>query len=186
MTVRPRYRGCADPLAPRIYRLAAEPWNEPMPTVNESELEWRSYDHGEATFRRKELSGALEATGLGCSLYELPPGKRSWPYHYHTANAEALYVLSGSGLLRTPDGNETLESGDYAAFPVGERGGHRVVNDGEEPLRYLMVSTMTEPDVTVYPDDDKFGIYVGAPPGSRDERSLEGYYRIENDTTYWE
>ncbi len=52
---------------------------------------------------------------LGCSLYELPPGKKSWPYHYHTGNEEAIFVLEGGG------GDErTLESGDYAAFPVGE------------------------------------------------------------------
>jgi uncharacterized cupin superfamily protein len=157
-----------------------------MPTVNESDLDWREYDRGEAAFRRKELSTAAGGEEIGCSLYELPPGKRSWPYHYHTANAEAMFVLAGEGLLRTENGEEQLEAGDYAAFPADESGGHRVVNDGEEPLRYLMVSTMNEPDVTVYPEMEKFGLYVGAPPGGRDERSLEGYYPVDADVDYWE
>ena len=157
-----------------------------MHKVNESGVDWQEYDREEATFRRKELSNAVGASDLGCSLYELPPGERSWPYHYHTANEEALYVLSGTGLLRTADGERQLEAGDFATFPADESGGHRIVNDSEEPLRYLLVSTMNEPDVTVYPEMDKFGVFAGAAPGGRDERSFHGYYRIDDEVGYWE
>lgn len=157
-----------------------------MEKVNESNTEWKAYDREDTAFRRKELSSAVDAADLGCSLYELPPGKRSWPYHYHTANEEALYVLTGTGLLRTADGERQLAAGDFASFPADESGGHRIVNDGEEPLRYLLVSTMNEPDVTVYPDQNKFGVFVGAPPGSRDERSIHGYYRNDDEVDYWE
>jgi uncharacterized cupin superfamily protein len=157
-----------------------------MDPVNESDVEWSEYAEGDADFRRKQLSGPAAGEALGCSLYELPPGSRSWPYHYHAANEEAVYVLSGSGTLRTDDGEHPLDAGDYVAFPVGDAGGHRVVNDGDEPLRYLMLSTMVEPDVTVYPDTGKFGVYVGSPPGGRDERSLFGYYRIGDDVGYWD
>lgn len=157
-----------------------------MSKVNAADLEWTEYDHGESAFRRKQLGGAVDGDQLGCSLYELPPGKRSWPYHYHTANEEAIYVLAGEGALRTPAGETRLEADDFAGFPADESGGHRVVNDGDEPLRYLVVSTMTEPDVTVYPEMEKFGVYVGSPPGGREERSLEGYYNVDDDTDYWE
>ncbi|WP_265111263.1 cupin domain-containing protein [Halosolutus halophilus] len=161
-----------------------------MEKINDSDLEWDEYDRddtdGETAFRRKELANAVDADDLGCSLYELPPGTRSWPYHYHTANEEAMYVLSGEGLLRVADGEESLTAGDYVTLPANERGGHRVVNDGEDPLRYLMVSTMTEPDVTIYPEMNKFGVFVGSPPGGRDDRSFEGYYRIDDETEYWE
>ncbi|QCC57728.1 cupin domain-containing protein [Natrinema thermotolerans] len=157
-----------------------------MEKVNDSDVDWKQYDREETTFRRKELSNAVDADDLGCSLYELPPGERSWPYHYHTANEEAIYVLAGDGKLRTPDGLEPLTAGDYATFPADESGGHRVVNDGDEPLRYLALSTMNEPDITVYPEMEKFGIYVGSPPGGRDERSLEGYYALDDEVEYWE
>ncbi|AGB32479.1 cupin [Natrinema pellirubrum DSM 15624] len=156
-----------------------------MEKVNESDVDWKEYDREEATFRRKELSNAVDADDLGCSLYELPPGERSWPYHYHTANEEAIYVLAGDGRLKTEDGLESLEAGDYATFPADESGGHRVVNDGSEPLRYLAMSTMNEPDVTVYPEMEKVGVFVGSPPGGRDERSLEGYYRLADEVEYW-
>ena len=161
-----------------------------MKTINESELDWTEYDRedtdGHTEFRRKQLAEAVEGEEIGCSLYELPPGSRSWPYHYHTANEEAIYVLAGTGLLRVEGGEQPLSAGDYVVFPANERGAHRIVNDGEEPLRYLMLSTMNEPDITVYPDMEKFGVYVGSPPGGRDDRTFEGYYRIDDETHYWE
>ena len=154
--------------------------------TNEADIDWQEYDEGGARFRRKRLAGPSSGDRLGASLYELPPGERAWPYHYHTANEEAMYVLSGSGLVRGPDGETPMSAGDYVAFPVGEGGGHRVVNDADAPLRYLMISTMVEPDVTVYPDSGKFGVYAGAPPGSTGERTVSGYYRLADGVDYWE
>lgn len=154
--------------------------------VNEQDIDWDDYERGEQTFRRKELANAVDAEELGCSLYELPPGKRSWPYHYHTANEEALFVLSGSGMVRQDGEERSIETGAFVTFPADERGAHQVVNDGEEPLRYLAVSTMDEPDVTVYPEMEKIGVFVGSPPGGREERSLQGYYPMDADVPYWD
>ncbi len=157
-----------------------------MGKCNERDVEWNEYDHGASAFRRKELSNAVDAEQLGCSLYELEAGKRSWPYHYHTANEEAIFVLEGEGTIRLEDGEASLEAGDYVSLPADETGGHQVVNDGDDPLRYLAVSTMNEPDVTIYPEMEKLGVFVGSPPGGRDERSFHGYYPIDGDVGYWE
>lgn len=177
-----------------------------MGRVNEAELEWTETDRGEARFERKQLSEAADGDAIGCSLYELPPGHKSWPYHYHAANEEAIYVLEGTGTIRLataddadPDDPATdgtvnagaddthdVSAGTYVALPADESGGHRVINDSEGPLRYLVISTMVEPDVTVYPDSGRFGVYVGSPPGGREERSLEGYYDAEDTVGYWD
>ena len=156
-----------------------------MPVVHESEMEWTALAEGETEFRRKQLGEAKDGDRLGCSLYELPLGRNSWPYHYHTANEEAMYVLAGSDKLRHDGETYDLEAGSYATFPAGESGGHRVINNTGDVLRSLAVSTITEPDVTVYPDSETFGVYVGSPPGGREGRSLEGYYRVEDDIEYW-
>lgn len=157
-----------------------------MDPVNESDLEWTELARGETRLRRKQLGEAADGDRLGCSLYELPAGHRSWPYHYHTANEEAIYVLSGTGKLRLGGETYELREGDYASCRSNESGGHRVINDADRPLRYLAVSTMNEPDVTVYPDSNKLGVFVGSPPGGREERSLEGYYDLDTDVDYWD
>lgn len=156
-----------------------------MGKVNETDLDWNTVERDGAAWRRKQLAGAAGGEQLACSLYELPPGRRAWPYHYHTANEEALFVLDGRGSIRVSGETKPLEPGDYVAFPADKRGAHRVVNDSDERLRYLIVSTMNEPDVTVYPDSEKFGVYVGGAPGNDEDRTLEGYYRIGDDVDYW-
>jgi len=156
-----------------------------MGCVNERDLDWTEHDHGDAAFRRKQLGAAADGEAIGCSLYEVPPDHEAWPYHYHTANEEGLYVLAGAGVVRDANGHTPIEAGDYLAFPPGAEGAHAVVNDGDAPLRYLMVSTMTEPDITVYPESGTFGVFVGAPPGGDGERSLHGFYRIDDRVDYW-
>ena len=157
-----------------------------MAVINERDLDWTETDRGEAGWRRKQLGEAAGGEALGSSLYELPAGKRSWPYHYHSANEEALYVLEGTGTLRLAGETVPIGPGDYAAFPADERGAHRVENDGDGPLRYLMVSTMVAPDVTVYPDSNKIGALAGVPPGGSGERPVGGFFRLGDAVDYWD
>ncbi|WP_276300998.1 cupin domain-containing protein [Halorussus lipolyticus] len=157
-----------------------------MSKINADDLDWTELERDETRFKRKQLAEATDAEQLGCSLYELPPGSRSWPYHYHTGNEEAIFVLSGTGTLRLDGETVPLQAHDYVALPADESGAHRVVNDSDAPLRYLAVSTMEDPDVTVYPDSGKVGVFAGSPPGGRDERTVEGYYRRDDDVDYWE
>ena len=157
-----------------------------MRHADTTEMEWSTTENGDTEFNRKEVGAAAGGDQLGCSLYEVPAGSRSWPYHYHTANEEVLFVLSGAGTVRCDGEEARISEGDYLNFPADEAGAHRVINDSEGPLRYLMVSTMTEPDVTIYPDSEKFGVYVGSPPGGREERDLEGYYEQDATTGYWD
>ena len=156
-----------------------------MAKIDANALDWETSERGETRFKRKQLGEAAGGERIGCSLYELPPGKRSWPYHYHTRNEEAMFVQSGAGQLRLDGEQLALSEGDYVALPADERGAHRVINDGDEPLRYLTMSTMDEPEVTVYPDSEKIGVFVGSPPGSNEERNIHGYYRREDAVEYW-
>ena len=155
-----------------------------MGIVNEAELEPTGGD--DVPWERTRLAEAAGGEALGCSRYQLPPGERSWPYHYHTGNEEAIYVLAGEGTIRLDGDLEPLAAGDYVALPADERGAHRVINDGDAPLRFLVFSTMAEPDVTVYPDSGKLGVYAGSPPGGDGERAVEGYWRLDDDVDYWD
>jgi uncharacterized cupin superfamily protein len=156
--------------------------------VSENDLEWGEQWHGERFgHRRKQLSSAAGGKKLGCSLYEIPPGRRAWPYHYHLANEEAIYVLEGSGTLRVGGKEVEISKGDYVALPAKAEGAHQVINSSNEPLRYLCFSTMIEPDVLVYPDSEKIGLFAGsAPGGPKEERTLHKYLRGDAEVGYYE
>ena len=156
--------------------------------TNEDELRWDEHSHGERFgYRRKSLSSATGGRKLGCSLYEVGPGRTAWPYHYHGANEEAIYVLEGSGTLRVNDEEVPLGKGDYVTFPSSAEGAHQLVNTSEKTLRYLCFSTMVEPDVSVYPDSGKVGVVVGAAPGGpKEKRTLSGLFRQEDGVDYFE
>jgi uncharacterized cupin superfamily protein len=99
----------------------------------------------------------LGARELGASLYELEPGQKTFPYHFHYAQEEWLIVLRGEPTLRDPDGERRLAPGDCVLFPRGPEGAHQIRNDTDEPVRLLMLSSMAEVDVAVYPDSGKVG-----------------------------
>ena len=109
----------------------------------------------------------LGAKELGASLYELEPGQKTFPYHFHYAQEEWLVVLRGEPTLRDSDGERRLAPGDCVLFPRGPDGAHQVRNDTDEPVRLLMLSTLAEVEVAVYPDSGKVGAFVrmaGAEP----------------------
>lgn len=158
-----------------------------MAVIRESELSWTESSRGERfESRRKQLGAAAGGRMLGCSLFEIPPGKRSFPLHYHLANEEAIYVLAGEGTLRLGTGEARLAAGDYVALPPGEEHAHQLVNDGSEPLRYLAFSTMNQPDIMGYPDSNKFGLMAGAAPGGAKEARTLNVFVPDVRVDYWE
>jgi uncharacterized cupin superfamily protein len=157
-----------------------------MGKVNDDDVDVETTERGETYFERKRLGAAAGGEAIGCSLYELPAGRRAWPYHYHEGNEEAVFVLAGEGTIRLDGDSHPLQEGDYVALPAGEGSAHRVINDSDDVLRYLVVSTMNDPDVTVYPDSGKVGVYAGAPPGDRGDRTVSGYFRRDEDVDYWD
>ena len=138
-------------------------------------------------FKRKQLGAAAGGVSLGCSYFELPPGKAAWPVHWHGANEEAIFVLEGEGTLRVGEARVQVVAGDYAALPVGPDAAHQLVNSGSVTLRYLCLSTMLAPEVTTYTESNKVGVMVGsAPGGPKKERTLEGVFRRADGVDYWD
>ncbi|WP_227379604.1 cupin domain-containing protein [Haladaptatus halobius] len=121
------------------------------------DLRWTGKDEDGGRYVR--LGREAGGTHLGCTLEDIPPGGRPSTYHYHLANEEAVYVIDGTGTLRTPEAEHEIKSGDYVAFPAGEAGAHAVENTSNDLLRCLFFSTMREPDITVYPDEKE--LFVG-------------------------
>jgi uncharacterized cupin superfamily protein len=110
-------------------------------------FETSSWERDIGPARGTRVAAAAGARQLGCTLYELDPGGQAVPYHMHHGNEELLVVLDGTLELRTPSGTRELGRGAVVAFVAGTDGAHRVRNIADAPARYLVVSTMSFPDV---------------------------------------
>jgi len=104
------------------------------------------------------IAAPLGATHLGARLVEVPPGKAAWPFHSHHANDEMFVILSGTGELRFGSETHMVAAGMVAVCPAGgAETAHQMIATGDEPLRYIAISTMREPDVMEYPDSNRCG-----------------------------
>src|SRR3954449_7395535 len=106
-----------------------------------------------------KLHPEIGAQTLFGGLFELPPGEAGRPYHYESSE-EWLLVLEGRPTVRHPGGEDELEPGDLVCFPAGPDGAHKVTNNGDAPVRMLIISTANLPAVAVYPDSDKIGVWT--------------------------
>src|SRR5262249_33381438 len=107
------------------------------------------------------LGPQIGAAALGATLYVLPPGEASFPYHYEYGCEEWLLVVTGTPTLRDPEGEHSLEPGDLVCFAEGPDGAHQLINDSEEPSRVMLFSTKGRPAVVVFPDSAKVMAYTG-------------------------
>jgi uncharacterized cupin superfamily protein len=133
-----------------------------MAEVNVYGDEW-SDGTEEPGFRNRErpLAEALGGQKLGGTIYLIEPDQRICPYHWHFGEEEWILVLEGAVSVRTPEGERALTRGDVLAFPTGPAGAHDVRCTGPEPARVLMVSTISDPEICVYPDSAKVGACAG-------------------------
>ena len=111
------------------------------------------------------------------SIYTIPPGKSAYPYHYHLKNEETFFILSGNGLLKTPDGIRNVGPGDFLFFPADSGGAHKLTNtSAEENLVYIDFDVCHEVDVALYPDSGKIGIWG---------RDTNRVYDLSSDVDYY-
>ena len=124
------------------------------------------------------LGPLIGATRVGATVYDLPPGQSSFPYHYEYGCEEWLLVVAGRPTLRHPGGEDELEPGDLVCFPEGPEGAHKVTNRTEETVRVMILSTKAFPAVAVYPDSDKIGVFT-------EDESADVLVRRESAVDYW-
>jgi uncharacterized cupin superfamily protein len=70
----------------------------------------------------------------------------------HYGVEEMFFVLSGTPMVRTTEGEEQLAPGDVVYFPEGPDGLHTFSNPAEEPARMIGISSKRFPDVVAYPE----------------------------------
>ncbi len=151
--------------------------------VHRDEVPEMPMNKGKHRVGLRRLGAAAGGQMLGANLTEVAPGGISFPFHYHCATEEALYVLRGSGTARIGDARVAVREGDWVAFPPGAEHAHQMINDGTEPLVYLCVSaSFQKVDVVAYPDSNK----VAATAGTF-EKPLHRFIARQGETLdYWD
>jgi len=112
------------------------------------------FDREPANRIRQRLGDAAGLTQFGVNLLQLPPGAWSSQRHWHSAEDEFVYVLSGEVVLITDRAEEVLRAGDCAAFPRNVPDGHHLVNRSGAVAVCLEVGSRIEDDFAFYPDVD--------------------------------
>jgi uncharacterized cupin superfamily protein len=159
------------------------------PIVNLDEVPREPVKHGDKFDAFDGPIGEhVGARHLGYSIIIVPPGKRAYPFHCHHINEEMFFVVEGRGKARIGDREYPIRKGDViAAPPGGAATAHQIINDSEEELRYLAVSTMFPSEVVEYPDSNKVAVYVGsAPGGDAAVRTINFRGRFGPALDYWE
>lgn len=110
------------------------------------------------TFNIKPVVSGKDVDTCAAYFVEVPPGKQSWPYHYHDQSEEMFYIISGKGKLRNFYGEKDIKAGDMICFPTGEKGGHSIFNTSEtESLIYVDFEVKAvKTDIVTMPDE---GVY---------------------------
>ena len=151
-----------------------------MELVNVLGDEWDEWPWPQPdAYRWRHLAAGRRLGGekLGGTVYELDPGQKSFPYHWHAGNEEMLVVLRGRLSLRTREGEREVGQGGVAVFARGPDGAHQLRNDGSGPARFLMLSTRRAPEAVEYPDSGKVGV---SGPG------IFRMLRADAEVDYWE
>ena len=112
---------------------------------------------------RSKLGDAAGLTQFGVNLCRLQPGAWSSQRHWHTAEDEFVYVVSGEVVLVTDGGEEVLRAGDAAGFRANDPNGHCFQNRSEREAQILEIGTRVSGDTAYYPDIDMIAPAGGKP-----------------------
>jgi len=110
---------------------------------------------GRCADRLKQVVGdPLGLTQFGVNIVTLPPGSWSSQRHWHEAEDEFVCILEGHVTLVTDQGPQVMGPGSVAGFPAGRADGHHLINETDQPVRFLVVGSRADSERAFYPDID--------------------------------
>jgi uncharacterized cupin superfamily protein len=147
-----------------------------MPKINLEAIEQTNrtgypspFDQPVAGRWQRTVGQTAGLTELGARHVVLKPGAWSSQRHWHEGEDELLVMLSGRAVLVEDDGETELGPGDIAAWPMGVRNGHHLINRSSEPCSFVCVSAGTNrggayPDIDMmFTADDRYVHKDGTP-----------------------
>jgi mannose-6-phosphate isomerase-like protein (cupin superfamily) len=90
----------------------------------------------------------VQQEGLGVKLEEIPPGGGS-DTHHHRRSRQFFFILGGQALVRLDDAEVHLAEQEGVEVELGVA--HQIVNAGDAPLTFLLVSAPPVAPDDIYP-----------------------------------
>jgi uncharacterized cupin superfamily protein len=138
------------PMKTLLKALSSIPVSNGLPGVPNADIRY----NGRYEMR---LANAVGITQFGVNHVTLKPGAFSANRHWHEAEDEFVYVLSGSPTLVDDNGKQQLKPGDFIGFPAGEPNAHHVVNDSDFDAVIMVVGSRRPGEEVIHYPDDNFG-----------------------------
>ena len=148
----------------------------PSHVTGPSRLGERALGRDETCAHGLPLACEAGAKSIFVNRDRLPPGARSSPLHWHTANEEIVVVLTGRPSLRQRRGHRdeqdrpvfdggiaehaTLRPGDVLHWSPREPVAHQIINEADHDALLLVIGDDQPEDVCVYPERGE--VYVAA------------------------
>lgn len=115
---------------------------------NYKEIEPQVQTKNENSFCVKPIITNENTDKCSANFVEVEPGNYAYGYHYHEANEEVFYIISGEASVKTENGKIHLKEGDAVCFPANIAGSHVISNPSKtEKLVYLDFGTTNLPDI---------------------------------------
>ena len=102
----------------------------------------------------KSLGDVCGLTGFGFHLIEIQPGDESTEFHKHYHEDECVYILEGCAEALIGDNIYPVKAGDFLGYRAGGEA-HMLRNNGNTPLKCIVVGQRLEHDVGDYPKLNK-------------------------------
>ena len=122
--------------------------------------------------RKRFSTDLMERHPFDVALVRIPPGKRNFPYHSHSAQWEFYHVVEGAGTVRDEAGIHPVGPGDAFLFKPSEA--HQIENTGDRDLVYYVIADNPVGESCHYPDSGKWLVQAPERRVMRSE-SLEYY-----------
>jgi uncharacterized cupin superfamily protein len=111
-------------------------------------------------FTVKPIVAQADVNQCRVNFVEVEPGSFAYGYHYHETDEEVFYIISGTGIVRTINGDVTVKAGDAITFPAGPEGAHVIRNGSDtEKLVYIDFDTNNLPEIVHFPDTNQVMAY---------------------------
>ena len=98
----------------------------------------------------RSIGDAAGLKNIGVHINTVEPGCRATEFHAHRYEEECLYILSGRGTTTLGDTKQRVGPGDFIGHPI-DGVAHEMVNDGDEPLVYLVIGQRLPQEIVDYP-----------------------------------